>query len=118
MRRRHGLNMVEFLLIIAVIGLIIAIVLPSLGRARWGSHRPCAVSLKMQGLAFAIYCANHKRRVGPRRARALDRCASRRSRPRDAFTGSMAGSAGVPQKAFYCATTRSRIRPNCGIAAV
>jgi len=50
--------LIELLVVVAIIALLIAILLPSLNRARESSRRTvCATQLKGQGMALAIYAA-------------------------------------------------------------
>jgi len=58
MKRLRGFTLIELLVVVAIIALLIAILLPSLNRARETSRRTvCGTQLKGQGTSFAIYAS-------------------------------------------------------------
>jgi prepilin-type N-terminal cleavage/methylation domain-containing protein/prepilin-type processing-associated H-X9-DG protein len=58
MTRRRAFTLIELLVVVAIIGTLIAILIPSLARARTLAKRTvCATNLKGQGNAFAVYAA-------------------------------------------------------------
>jgi len=58
MKRKSGFNLIELLVVVAIIALLIAILLPSLNRARENAKKSvCAANLKANGTGFAIYAA-------------------------------------------------------------
>jgi len=58
MRRMRGFTLIELLVVVAIIAVLIAILLPSLNRARESAKRTvCATNLKGQGAAAAIYAS-------------------------------------------------------------
>lgn len=60
-RRPRGFTLIEVLVVVAIIALLIAILLPSLSRAREQSRRAvCASQLKEQGSAIQMYTMEHK----------------------------------------------------------
>jgi prepilin-type N-terminal cleavage/methylation domain-containing protein/prepilin-type processing-associated H-X9-DG protein len=58
---RSAFTLIELLVVIAVIALLVAILLPSLGRARQaGWQVVCLSNTKQLGLAFTMYAQDHK----------------------------------------------------------
>jgi len=61
---RRGFTLIELLVVVAIIALLIAILLPSLGKARELTNRTvCAANLKSQSTSFAIYAAQFNDRL-------------------------------------------------------
>jgi prepilin-type N-terminal cleavage/methylation domain-containing protein len=64
MNKRKGFTLVELLVVIAIIALLMAILLPALGRAReMGKRAVCMNQIKQLGLAWNIYCDDNKEKV-------------------------------------------------------
>ena len=64
MSARRGFTLIELLVVVAIIALLIAILLPSLSRARDMAKRTtCATNLKGQGGSFAVYAAQFNDRL-------------------------------------------------------
>ena len=65
----RGFTLIELLVAISVIGLLVAILLPALNRARAeGQRTVCVNNLKNMGIAFAVYCERYQNRYPPERA--------------------------------------------------
>lgn len=63
---RRGFSLVELLIVIAVVALLLAVLLPSLGRARdLARLASCAARLRDIGTAVESYAAVHDRRLPP-----------------------------------------------------
>ena len=59
-RRPSAFTLIELLVVVAIIALLIAILLPSLGKARQMAYRTtCAANLKAQGTSFAVYAQQY-----------------------------------------------------------
>ncbi len=60
-RERGAFTLIEVLVVVAIIALLVAILLPSLARAREMSRRSvCASNLHQQGVGFSAYSADNK----------------------------------------------------------
>jgi prepilin-type N-terminal cleavage/methylation domain-containing protein len=60
MRRRRGFTLVELLVIVAIIGLLIGILMPALGRAKTSARRTaCATNLRQIGAGLRLYLDNN-----------------------------------------------------------
>ena len=59
--RRRGFTLIEVLVVVAIIALLVAVLIPSLARARAVSQRTvCLHNLKMLGQAWMLYYGDNK----------------------------------------------------------
>ncbi|UCC99559.1 MAG: prepilin-type N-terminal cleavage/methylation domain-containing protein, partial [Phycisphaerales bacterium] len=64
MNRRDGFTLIELLVVIAIVALLLAILLPALGRVREQTKRVvCSSQLKQQTLAMVCYTENYDGKV-------------------------------------------------------
>ncbi len=64
MRQREGFTIIELMFVIAIIGVLAAILLPALARAReQGRRASCMANLSQLGLALRLYAEEHDGRL-------------------------------------------------------
>lgn len=60
-RRRSAFTLVELLVVVGIIALLVAILIPTLGRARQQANRvACSSNLRQLGLAFVMYANDNR----------------------------------------------------------
>lgn len=56
----NAFTLIELLVVIAILGILIAFLVPTLGKAREGARRAqCANNIRQIGIAFHLYCDEH-----------------------------------------------------------
>lgn len=60
-RHRPGFTLIELLTVVAIVGVLAAIIIPVVGKVRQSSRRSaCASNLRQVGLAIQLYTADHQ----------------------------------------------------------
>jgi prepilin-type N-terminal cleavage/methylation domain-containing protein/prepilin-type processing-associated H-X9-DG protein len=72
-RRRSGFTLIELLVVVSIIALLIAILLPSLARAKNNAKKTaCASNLHQIGIALNTYAAEYDNNVPPETGRGVE----------------------------------------------
>lgn len=80
--RRHGFTLIEVLVVMAILGLLTAVLLPVIWKARdAGRSAACASNLKQIGLALSLYTQDNNTRYPPAISSAVVGGVARRTRP-------------------------------------
>jgi prepilin-type N-terminal cleavage/methylation domain-containing protein/prepilin-type processing-associated H-X9-DG protein len=66
MRKRCGFTLIELLVVVAIIAVLVAMLLPTLNKARWQvKDMTCQINLKNLGLALSMYCDENNEWIPP-----------------------------------------------------
>ena len=66
LRRDKGFTLIELLIVVAIIGILVSILMPSLGKAREKARRAvCLSNLKNCGVVSVLYANDNKMRLNP-----------------------------------------------------
>ena len=131
-RKRPGFTLIELLVVVAILAVLIAILLPSLGRAREKAKAvACSSNLRQMGLAMVVYYQQNNNifpTVGGTNAAAQNPTTSDwllwqpqfrdvpQGQPSVSTSGigqyMLSGSSGTSLKALYCPSDDPNTRPN------
>jgi type II secretory pathway pseudopilin PulG len=113
--RHFRLNWLDILIVVSILALLVAIIVPSMGRAREGSRSICEMNLRSLGITFKMYATDYGGHW-PASNATLESLCQQTAETRDALVARMGGngtrSPASTQRVFYCPANTDQNRTN------
>lgn len=115
---RRGFTLIELLVVVAIIALLIAILLPSLGKAKQVAQRTaCGANIRQLGIAFVVFSTEHNGLLPGNNSQRFGLLTGSDAWKNDWLAGAeidtnnAAKANLLPQKGFYAQPTKGTIFP-------